>query len=59
MDKVENGASGAGGKTVGVKVSDDLYAMLREVQEKKNLKSIKASLLFCAIVGAKTFLGRM
>jgi len=57
-EKVEEGGAGASGKTVGVKVDEGLYSMLREVQESRGLKSIKASLILCANVGAKMLLGR-
>lgn len=45
-------------KTVGVKVDATLYSMLQQVQELRGLKSIKASLVLCAVVGAKSILGR-
>lgn len=57
-DKIGEESSGASGKTVGVKVDDGLYSMLRDVQENRGLKSIKASLILCASVGAKMLLGR-
>lgn len=57
-EKVSEEPPGSDAKTVGVKVDSSLYSMLQEVQQLRGIKSIKASLLLCAAVGARSPLGR-